>query len=120
MGAFQKATEAGIEAGRSAFNRGQFFEAHELWEEVWRGLEGDPRTQLQGLIQVAAGLHHLGRQRPRPAARLLKKGLEKLRPDPPAALAHLRLGALGRQLRQLLTRIDAGDVSPPDPGDLQL
>jgi predicted metal-dependent hydrolase len=64
--------------GRAAFNRGEFFAAHELWEDVWRNLAGEHRTFTQGLIQIAAGLHHLQRGRPRPAASVLGRGVEKL------------------------------------------
>jgi uncharacterized protein len=67
-----------LQPGWDAFNRGEFFEAHELWEGVWRGLAGDDRSFVQGLIQIAAGLHHLKGGRVRPAARLLAKGAEKI------------------------------------------
>jgi predicted metal-dependent hydrolase len=70
--------DARLQPGRAAFNRGEFFEAHELWEEVWRELAGDSRALVQGLIQIAAGLHHLQRGRQRPAARLLARGVEKI------------------------------------------
>ena len=46
-----------LEQGRVAFNRGEYFEAHELWEDVWRELAGAERIFVQGLIQIAAGLH---------------------------------------------------------------
>jgi hypothetical protein len=69
---------ARLAPGRAAFNRGEFFAAHELWEDVWRNLAGDQRTFTQGLIQIAAGLHHLKRGRPRPAASVLARGVEKL------------------------------------------
>lgn len=67
-----------LQPGRAAFNRGAFFEAHELWEDDWRDLAGDQRSLVQGLIQIAAGLHHLQHGRQRPAARLLARGVRKL------------------------------------------
>ena len=70
--------DARLQPGRAAFNRGAFFDAHELWEEVWRDLAGDQRNLVQGLIQIAAGLHHLQRGRQRPAARLLARGVQKI------------------------------------------
>ena len=40
------------------FNARKFFEAHEVWEELWL-VEPEPeKTFLQGLIQVAAACHH--------------------------------------------------------------
>ena len=78
---------ARLAPGRAAFDRGAFFEAHELWESVWRGLGGAERIAVQGLIQIAAALHHHQRGRPRPAASLLAKGLEKISRCSPALRA---------------------------------
>ncbi len=47
-------------AGLEAFERADFFAAHEAWEEVWRQMDpGLDREALQGLIQAAVALHHL-------------------------------------------------------------
>jgi predicted metal-dependent hydrolase len=43
--------------GIDLFNRGEYFEAHETWEEIWRSTTPEPRTLFQGLIQVAAAMH---------------------------------------------------------------
>lgn len=43
--------------GIDLFNRGDFFEAHETWEEIWRSTTPEPRALFQGLIQVAAAMH---------------------------------------------------------------
>lgn len=98
------ATEA-LAAGRAAFNRGQFFAAHERWEDAWRTAAGPPRTILQGLIQIAAGLHHLHQGRTGPAARLLVKGVRKLplsTPGAPAAgTVRLEIDALALALAEL-------------------
>ncbi len=110
-----------LEKGRAAFNRGEYFLAHELWEEVWRESEdAEQRPFVQGLIQIAAGLHHLQEHRARPAAGLLRKGLEKLSPTGPsrpsrqsrqAPYAHLCIEPLIGQLTRLLVELDA-----PEPG----
>ena len=47
--------------GVAQFNRGLYFEAHEILEAVWSGLRGPSRDFFQGLIQVSVGFHHLGR-----------------------------------------------------------
>lgn len=108
-----------LEQGRAAFNRGQYFEAHELWEEVWHELAGAERIFVQGLIQIAAGLHHLGQHRPGPAAGLLRKGLEKIFAEVPAPLAHLHVEALARAGERLLADLAAG-VTTPDSRALRL
>jgi uncharacterized protein len=82
--------------GRAAFDRGAFFEAHELWESIWRGLSGEERTTVQGLIQIAAALHHRQRGRSGPASRLLSKGMEKVSRCSPALRADLGIDALVR------------------------
>jgi predicted metal-dependent hydrolase len=40
------------------FNRGEWFEAHEAWEDLWADSEGPERRFYQGLIQAAVGLCH--------------------------------------------------------------
>jgi uncharacterized protein len=44
--------------GISLFNKGEFFEAHEVLEDVWRTAPDSEKKFLQGLIQVAVALHH--------------------------------------------------------------
>ena len=44
--------------GLRLFNRAEFFAAHEVLEDVWRGAPPAERRFLQGLIQVAVALHH--------------------------------------------------------------
>lgn len=44
--------------GIELFNECEFFEAHDVWEELWADIQGDSRRFYQGLIQVAVCLHH--------------------------------------------------------------
>lgn len=51
-----------FEKGKLAFNSSQFFEAHDIWEEIWQDIRvNNPDSlelsQLQGLIQIAVALH---------------------------------------------------------------
>jgi uncharacterized protein len=46
--------------GIRLFNRTEFFEAHEVLEDVWRAAPEPEKKFLQGLIQIAVGLHHYG------------------------------------------------------------
>ena len=43
----------GLELARA----GRFFDAHEELELPWKEAQGETKTVLQGLIQIAAGLH---------------------------------------------------------------
>lgn len=112
--------DARLAPGRAAFNRGEFFAAHELWEDVWRELAGDERVLAQGLIQIAAGLHHLQRGRRRPAERLLTRGASKLS-HAPATATTLPIPALLRDVTRLLAALDksGGDAPEPDPGAIR-
>jgi len=88
--------------GVELFNRGEFFEAHEAWEEVWRSTTPEPRDLFQGLVQVAAALHHaVDRGKPTPARRVLARGRRRLVPLAPAAC--------GLDLAALLTELDRWD-----------
>ena len=64
--------------GLEAFNTGCFYEAHELWEEVWLETPNPDKKFLQGLIQVAAAFHHFSRANLRGTQNLLRAGLLKL------------------------------------------
>src|SRR5437588_755419 len=45
-------------AGVLFFNERDFFEAHEVWEDLWSESHGNERRFYQGLIQAAVGLFH--------------------------------------------------------------
>ena len=53
--------DAIYQRGLELFNRGEFFDAHEVLEDVWRTAPAEEKKFLQGLIQVAVGLHHHSR-----------------------------------------------------------
>lgn len=43
--------------GIGLFNRREFWEAHEAWEEVWQNCGEESRIFFQGIIQAAAAYH---------------------------------------------------------------
>lgn len=59
-------------AGIVYFNRQDYFEAHEVWEDLWTGCAGPERRFYQGLIQAAVGLHHFSAGNLRGAAKLYR------------------------------------------------
>ena len=93
-------------AGREAFNRGEFYEAHEFWEEVWNEIDDPERTWVQGMIQIATGLHKLTRDRADVCQTLLERALSKLEGSRPVldgidvASARSDAGALLAALRR--------------------
>jgi uncharacterized protein len=48
----------GLQRGIQLFNRGEFFEAHEALEDVWRAASAEEKKFLQGLVQLAVAFHH--------------------------------------------------------------
>ena len=84
--------------GIEHFNKCDFFEAHEVWEELWANTQGPPRRFYQGLIQVAVCLHHFGNGNIRGAKKLYfgcRGYLEDYRPQ-----------YLGLNLDQLLSQLE--------------
>lgn len=64
--------------GIALFNSGEYFRAHETWEEIWLNVSGRKKVFLQGLIQLAAAFHHLSRGNLAGASSLLNASLAKL------------------------------------------
>ncbi len=57
-------------AGILFFNARDFFEAHEVWEDLWADSHGPDHRFVQGLIQAAVALYHFGNGNLRGAHRL--------------------------------------------------
>ncbi len=84
VGADDRATLA---LGAAEWDRREFFDAHEVWEEVWQRERRPLRSFYQGLILLAAGLHHwTGTHRPRGVRIKLSSGIERLAPYAPSYL----------------------------------
>lgn len=69
--------------GVRLFNECEFFEAHDVWEELWSDYQGPSRKFYQGMIQVAVCLHHFGNGNTRGAKKLYfgsRSYLEEYRP----------------------------------------
>jgi len=64
-------------AGLLAYEEKDFFEAHEMWEELWSEYYLDDKTFIQGLIQLAVSFVHLGNGNLKGAKSLLKKSTDK-------------------------------------------
>lgn len=71
--------EAHLEHGIALFNAGKFWEAHEAWEEIWKNHPEDGRFFIQGLIQLAAAYHQLGKKVYRGVLIHLKQAQERLK-----------------------------------------
>lgn len=63
--------------GVDYFNREEFFESHDAWEELWLEETGPAKDFLKGLIQGAVALYHFGNHNYR-GARKLWSGCQRL------------------------------------------
>ncbi len=68
------------------FNQHLFFEVHEVLEPQWMKEQDEVKSFLQGLIQIAVALYHLGRGNLAGTRSLLHEGLIKIAPHSPAYL----------------------------------
>lgn len=67
------------------FNKGQFYEAHDVLEHLWlKDKHGPDGNFYKGLIQLAGAFVHLQKNRLRPAAALFKLALANLEKYPGA------------------------------------
>jgi hypothetical protein len=67
-----------FERGRTLFNRGEYFDAHEEWEEMWSEFNLRDRLFIQGLIQVTVSFYHLATGNLRGSRNLMKRAIDKL------------------------------------------
>lgn len=65
------------------FNRGDYFEAHEVWEELWMECPSAERRFFQSLIQAAVALYHWGNRNRAGAQRLYGSGRRYMEPFRP-------------------------------------
>jgi uncharacterized protein len=79
----QPEIEGRLAGGIRLFNRGDFFEAHEVWEQEWKITEGAERIFYQGLIQSAVALLHIKRGNYAGALSVYLKSARKLAAFPP-------------------------------------
>ena len=70
--------------GVALFNAGEFFDAHEVWEDLWRECASAERRFFQALIQAAVSAYHKARGNMTGATRLLNSGRKYMEPFRPA------------------------------------
>lgn len=64
--------------GISAFNAGNYFEAHDLLEEAWMVETGDIRDLYRGILQIAVCYFHITRQNYEGAQKMYARSLKWL------------------------------------------
>ncbi len=69
--------EALFQKGLMEYEKGDYFEAHEAWEDLWSDYNLPDRKFIQGLIQLSVSFVHLRNGNMNGARSLLKKCSEK-------------------------------------------
>ncbi len=83
--------------GIEAFNRGAYWEQHEMLEAAWRAEVRPVREMYQGILQVGVALLHIERDNWAGGIKCFRRGLPRLRDLPPVCqgvhVAELRAAA---------------------------
>lgn len=66
-----------FEKGLNEYEKGDYFEAHEAWEDLWSDYNFPDRKFIQGLIQLSVSFVHLSNGNMIGARNLLKKCQQK-------------------------------------------
>ncbi|HLK10856.1 MAG TPA: DUF309 domain-containing protein [Candidatus Binatia bacterium] len=78
--------DAAVRSGARLFNRARYLAAQQAWEAVWQDATPEERGFLEGLIQLAGGLHlRTRRDGTRGAVHLLSQALITFEDYRPAA-----------------------------------
>ena len=73
---------ASVQEGLCLFNAGEYFQAHEVLENVWRGEPRPIRELYRGILQVAVAYYHLGRGNLTGARKMFRRSQVWLRAFP--------------------------------------
>jgi hypothetical protein len=104
-------------AGVDHFNRGEYFEAHEVWEDLWHDTAGPDRRFYQGLIQAAVAVYHASNGNVPGARRLFHSGRRYMSAFPPRHLG-LDISAFWLAMETALADFLAETV--PEPARLRV
>ena len=68
--------------GIKLFNDGNYFEAHDYFEEMWADNRTEKKDFFQGLVQISVGTYHFSSENFEGALSQYSRGLEKLEKYP--------------------------------------
>lgn len=103
-----------LQRGIDLFNRGEFFEAHEVLEDVWRVAADDEKKFLQGVVQLAVAFHHYSTGNRRGMRSVLERGMNNLKVKADVS-STIRLIPLMKSLQTWREALDDGSSLPPLP-----
>ena len=99
--------------GIERFNRAEFFDAHEVLEDVWRAAPDGEKKFLQGIIQVAVALYHHGNGNSIGARSVLRRAFRNLSRYP-EGFGGVRLAELLHAISDWQRAMDRGYARCPN------
>jgi uncharacterized protein len=103
-----------IKEGIEIFNRAEFFDAHEVLEDVWRAAPEEEKKFLQGIIQIAVALYHHGNGNSIGACSVLRRAFRNLSRYP-EGYGGIQLANLLHSVSEWQRAMDEGTPVPPFP-----
>jgi uncharacterized protein len=100
--------------GIALFNQADFFESHEVLEDVWREAPVAEKRFLQALIQTAVAFHHYSKGNSAGARSLLGRALRNFA-GYPEEFGGINLVRLRLSIVQWQEALDQGTAMPPLP-----
>ena len=104
----------GYRRGIRLFNAREFYDAHEVWEDVWREAAGLEKKFLQGLIQAAVALHHRSTGNVVGACSLVERARGNLA-ECPAEFGGIAVSELIAELGEWRAAVVRGEDAPRHP-----
>ncbi len=104
-----------FDRGVVLFNAGQWFDAHEAWEDLWHMATGRHRETLQGLIQLAVTMEHMRRGNPRGVINVFDASTRHLAGAPELFMG-IELARLQREVGELVRQVRAMPEACLRPG----
>ncbi len=102
--------EALFQKGLMEYEKGDYFEAHEAWEDLWSDYNLTDRKIIQGLNQISVSFVHLRNGNMNGARSLLKKCSEKFEP-----YQHLQRGINMNELKMGIETVALAYEEIDDP-----
>ena len=104
----------GLSHGIALFNRSEYFEAHEVLEDVWRDAPAERKRFLQGLVQCAVAFHHYSTGNRVGMRGVMERAIRNLG-ECPADFRVVEVEMLVGSLMRWREALDNGNELPPLP-----
>ena len=96
--------------GLQTFNEGDFYTAHECFEDAWREMESDTREFFRALLHLSGGYFRLTQDRPSAAKKFFRRALYWMHKFPSPYLG-IKTDEIISHAEGLIAAIDNGQPS---------